>query len=59
MRDSTKLALGACLSLVGWLLVSFAMGYTIASGDVAFTALMVSNWLLLSVSLGAHYFRPS
>lgn len=59
MRDSTKLALGACLSLVGWLLVSFAMGYAIANGDVAFTALMVSNWLLLSVSLGAHYFRPS
>ena len=57
LKNSSQRTVGFWLSVIGWLILTFGVGYVIASGNTVATVFLSASWALLTVSMVARFFK--
>ncbi len=51
LKNSSQRTVGFWLSVIGWLIFTFSVGYAIPSGNTVTTVLLSGAWVLLTGSM--------
>lgn len=57
LKNSSQRTVGFWLSLIGWLIFTFSVGYAIASGNTVTIVLLSAAWVLLTGSMVSLFFK--
>ena len=57
LKNSSQRTVGFWLSLIGWLIFTFSVGYAIASANTVTIVLLSAVWVLLTGSMVSLFFK--